>query len=101
MDFQLIWTENAITDLRGIVAYYVHEEKSAASALKVGNAIVERVEIPLWVLPRTALPSLSRDAMSRRLSAPFFMCRAAGRSARHSLLGTHGIARLCLATQYV
>jgi plasmid stabilization system protein ParE len=45
MDFQLIWTDNAIADLRGVVAYYVHEEKSAESALKVGNAIVERVEI--------------------------------------------------------
>ena len=45
MDFRLIWTDSAITDLRGLVAYYVREEKSPDAALKVGNAIIDRVEI--------------------------------------------------------
>jgi plasmid stabilization system protein ParE len=45
MDFKLIWTNRALSDLAAIVRYYREEEKSAEAALKVGSAIVEHVEV--------------------------------------------------------
>ena len=45
MDFKLIWTQRAISDLSAIVRYYLEDEKSVEAAAKVGPAIVERVEI--------------------------------------------------------
>jgi plasmid stabilization system protein ParE len=45
MDFALIWTESALSDLEQIVRYYRDEQKSADAALRVGTEIVERVEV--------------------------------------------------------
>ena len=45
MDFKLIWTEKALSDLEEIVRHYREDEKSEAAARKVGLAIVERIEI--------------------------------------------------------
>jgi plasmid stabilization system protein ParE len=45
MDFKLIWTNRALSDLAAIIRYYREEEKSTEAALKVGSAIVEPVEV--------------------------------------------------------
>jgi plasmid stabilization system protein ParE len=45
MDFKLIWTHRALSDLAEIVRYYREERKSVEAALKVGSAIIEHVEV--------------------------------------------------------
>ena len=45
MDFGLIWTERALSDLREIVRYYREDQKSAEVALRVGRGIIERAEV--------------------------------------------------------
>ena len=45
MDFKLIWTERAISDLTEIVRYYREELKTPDGARKVGTAIIEHVEV--------------------------------------------------------
>ena len=45
MDFELIWTNRASSDLEDIVKYYKIERSSESVAVKVGGAIIERVEI--------------------------------------------------------
>jgi plasmid stabilization system protein ParE len=45
MDFKLNWTERALADLAEIIRYYREEENSVEAALKVGSAIMDRVEV--------------------------------------------------------
>ena len=45
MDFKLIWTNRAISDLAEIVRYYVEVEQSREAARKVGTSILDRVEL--------------------------------------------------------
>jgi plasmid stabilization system protein ParE len=45
MDFELIWTERALSDLEQAVRYYREDQKSIEAALRVGAEIVERVEV--------------------------------------------------------
>ncbi len=45
MDFSLIWTERALSDLEAIVRYYRHEKKSIHAASTVGKALLARVEL--------------------------------------------------------
>jgi plasmid stabilization system protein ParE len=45
VDFKLIWTDRALEDLRAIVVHYQRDESCPEAAAKVGNAILERVEI--------------------------------------------------------
>lgn len=45
MDFKLIWTERALSDLAEVVRHYREGEKSIEAAKKVGSAIIERVEV--------------------------------------------------------
>ena len=45
MDFELIWTHRASADLEDIVKYYKVEKGSESAALRVGGAIIDRVEI--------------------------------------------------------
>jgi plasmid stabilization system protein ParE len=45
MDFKLIWTQRALSDLSEVVRHYREDEKSVEAAAKVGSAIVERVEV--------------------------------------------------------
>ncbi len=45
MDFKLIWTEIALSDLEQVVRYYREDQKSADAALRVGTEIVARVEV--------------------------------------------------------
>lgn len=45
MDFKLIWTERALSDLEQVVRYYQEDQKSPETAQRVGIEIVERVEV--------------------------------------------------------
>jgi len=45
MDFELIWTERALSDLEQIVRYYREDQKSGEGALRMGTEIVDRVEV--------------------------------------------------------
>jgi plasmid stabilization system protein ParE len=45
VDFKLIWTERSLEDLHSIVRHYARDEHSPEAAVKVGRAILERVEI--------------------------------------------------------
>ena len=45
MDFKLIWTERAISDLAEVVRYYRDEAKSVEAARKIGSAIIDRIEV--------------------------------------------------------
>ena len=45
MDFELVWTNRASSDLEAIVTYYKIERGSESVAFKVGDAIIGRVEI--------------------------------------------------------
>jgi len=50
MDFKLIWTERALSDLAEVVRHFREDEKSIEAARKVGSAIIEQVEV-LQTLP--------------------------------------------------
>jgi plasmid stabilization system protein ParE len=45
MDFKLIWTEAALSDLEQIARYYREDQKSVDAALRVGSEIIERIEV--------------------------------------------------------
>ena len=45
MDFTLIWTESALSDLEAIIRYYREDRVALDAAEKVGREIIERVEI--------------------------------------------------------
>jgi plasmid stabilization system protein ParE len=45
MDFELVWAHRASADLEDIVKFYKIEQQSESVAVKVGSAIIDRVEI--------------------------------------------------------
>ena len=45
MDFALIWTEKALSDLEEAIRFYREDQKSLDAARRVGTEIIERVEI--------------------------------------------------------
>lgn len=66
MDFKLIWTTRALSDLEAIVRYYREEEKSVQAASKVGSAMVEHVEV-LRTFPYIGPRYLKKDGVHREV----------------------------------
>lgn len=66
MDFKLIWTERAISDLADIVHYYRRELQSPEAGRKVGSAIIDRVEI-LRLFPDIGPRYPKKDGIHRQV----------------------------------
>jgi plasmid stabilization system protein ParE len=45
MDFKLVWTDRAVSDLAEVVRHSREDEKSVEAARKVSSAIIERIEV--------------------------------------------------------
>jgi len=66
MDFKLNWTERALADLAEIIRFYREEENSVAAAIKVGTAIMDRVEV-LQSFPDIGLRFPRKDGVYREV----------------------------------
>ena len=45
MDFKLVWTEKALSDLEKAVIFYRDVQKSSKAAARIASGIIERVEV--------------------------------------------------------